>query len=278
MLHGLDAEIHALDHPLIDGHTHIDQYGPAELRDLLERARWANVGLIIAAGTTFPSCERCLSLADMHSLVRAGVGLHPADLEGPLDDAGAERLRELASHPKIVEWSETGLDYMPRSPDKSVQQDAFRTQIRIAVELGLPLVTHSREADEDTLRILTEEHAGDVGGAWHYFGGSLDFAERVIDLGFNISLAKTLLRDEPLQGVAAKLPLDRIVIETDSFPQPFKKNRLRWTEPWQLPQVAEKIAELKGLDVEAVAEATTANYLRMLKGRIDPTTLPLPIE
>ncbi len=95
-------------------------------------------------------------------------------------------------------------------------------------------------------------------------------AEQAMELGFNISLAKPLLRLEPLQEVAAKLPLDRIVIETDSFPQPFKKHRERWTEPWHLPQVADKLAELQGTDVETVAAVTTANYLRMLKGRVSP--------
>jgi TatD DNase family protein len=262
----------------VDGHTHIDQFGPAELSGLLERAHRANVGLIIAAGTTVASCKRVISLADAHPVVRAGVGLHPADLEGPLDEATAAELRELASHPSVVEWSETGLDYMPNSPDHAVQQDAFRVQIRLARELGLPLVTHSREADEDTLRILREEHAGDVGGAWHYFGGDFALAEGVMDLGFHVSLAKPLLRGEALQAVAAKLPLDRVVIETDAFPQPFKKNRLRWTEPWQLPQVAEKLAELLGVDPEVIAQATTANYLRMLGGRVSASALPLPVD
>ena len=215
-------------------------------------------------------------MAATHPIIRAGIGLHPADLEGPLDDRTAEHLYALASSPNVVEWSECGLDYLPTSPDRAVQQDALRTQIRLAKSLGLPLVTHSREADEDTLRILTEEHAEDVGGAWHYFGGSLELAERVMGIGFNISLAKPLLRDEPLQQVAAKLPMDRVVIETDCYPQSFKKNPLRRTEPWHLPQVAAQLAELQGIDIETVAEATTANYLRMLKGRVDAASLPLP--
>jgi TatD DNase family protein len=278
MMHAFEADIQSTVHPLVDGHSHIDQYDAAELPGLLDRAQRASVGLIIAAGTTLASCAKVLDLAAAHPLVHAGVGLHPQNLEGPVDDAVEGELRRLAANPKVVEWSETGLDYMPTSPDRAMQQEAFRRQIRIARELGLPLVTHSREADEDTLRILREEHAGDVGGAWHYFGGDDDLAERIIDLGFLISLAKPLLRIEPLQEVAAKLPLDRLVIETDSFPQPFKKYRERWTEPWHLPQIAAKVAELQGIDIEIVAETTSANYLRMLKGRVDPGSLPLPID
>ncbi len=261
------------DRPLIDGHTHIDQFASEDIGPLLDRAREANVGLIIAAGVTLDSCRRVQTLADAHPIVYAGVGLHPADLTAWVDDRAVAELRHLASHPRVVEWSETGLDYMPHSPAYDVQQDAFRRQIRLAREFGLPLVTHSREADDDTLRLLREEGAGEVGGAWHYFQGDLQLAERVIDLGFYISLAKPLLRIPELQAAAEHIPLDRIVIETDSYPQPFKKNPIRRTEPWHLPQVAEKLAELQRTDVETVAEVTTANYLRMLRGRIDESVL-----
>jgi TatD DNase family protein len=273
-----EEELRSTAHPLVDGHTHVDQYETADFAVLLERASLANVGLIIAAGTTVSSCEKVVALAAIHPIISAGIGLHPADLEGPLDDRTAVHLHTLASDPNVVEWSECGLDYLPTSPDQGVQQDALRTQIRLAKSLGLPLVTHSREADEDTLRILTEEHAGDVGGAWHYFGGSFDLAERVMDMGFNISLAKPLLREEALQRVAAQLPMDKVVIETDCYPQSFKKNPLRRTEPWHLPQVAEKLGELQGIDIEAVAEITTANYLRMLHGRVDAASLPFAIS
>ncbi|MCY4581202.1 MAG: TatD family hydrolase [Chloroflexi bacterium] len=267
------AQSYRTDHPLTDGHTHIDQFAPEDTGPLLDRAREANVRLIIAAGVTLDSCRRVQALADAHPQVYAGVGLHPADLTGWVDDRTAAELRQLARHPKVVEWSETGLDYMPHSPAHDVQQDAFRRQIRLAREFGLPLVTHSREADDDTLRLLREEGAGEVGGAWHYFQGDLRLAERVIELGFYISLAKPLLRLPELQAAVEQLPLDRIVIETDSYPQPFKKNPIRRTEPWHLPQVAEKLAELQRTDVETVAEVTTANYLRMLRGRVDAEVL-----
>jgi TatD DNase family protein len=259
-----EEELRTTCHPLIDGHTHVDQYNSADLEGLLERARRANIGLIIAAGTTVESCEKVLALAGAHGFIKAGIGLHPADLSSPLDDRTAQHLYDLATSPEVVEWSECGLDYMPGSPGKTIQQDALRIQVRMARDLGLPLVIHSREADLDMVRILKEEHAGEVGGAWHYFGGSMELARQIMDLGFYVSLAKTLLREEVLQASAAQIPFDRLVIETDSYPQPFKKNPLRRTEPWHLPQVAEKLAEIREVDIETVAEATTANYLRML--------------
>src|SRR5680860_549060 len=110
-----EEELRSTHHPLVDGHTHIDQYDASDLGLLLERARQANVGLIIAAGVTVPSCEQVVRLAAFHPIVKAGIGLHPADLTGPLDDATAERLHTLALHPEVVEWSECGLDYMPGS-------------------------------------------------------------------------------------------------------------------------------------------------------------------
>ena len=271
-----ESEILRSNRPLIDGHAHIDQFAPADLDPLLARAEAANVGLIIAAGVTLESCRRVCALADERPRIRAGVGLHPADLDGWLDGEALAELRRLAQRPGVVEWSETGLDYMPNSPAYDLQQDAFRKQVRLAREFGLPLVTHSREADEDMLRILREERAGEVGGAWHYFQGGLPLAERVLELGFFISLAKPLLRLPELQRAAAQIPLDRIVIETDSYPQPFKKNPVRRTEPWHLPQVAAKLAELQNVDVETVAAATTANYLRMLGGRVSAAELSAP--
>lgn len=278
MEQAFEAEQYSLRHPLVDGHTHIDQYNEEELMPLLKRAREASIGLIIAAGTTSDSCRSILLLTDSLPFIRAGIGLHPADLTGWLGDETQAELRQMAQHSAVVEWSETGLDYMPASPPWDMQQDAFRKQIRLAREFGLPLVIHSREADEDSLRILREEGAGEVGGAWHYFQQGYELAQRVMDLGFHISLAKPLLRLEHLQSVAGRLPLERVVIETDSYPQPFKKYRARWTEPWQLPQVAEKLAELHGVDVEHIAEVTTANYLRMLHGRVTLNDLATAAE
>jgi len=248
--------------PLIDSHSHVDQYDASEIPAILDRARGAGLGMIIVAGTTVESSRNAVTLSHGHPIVYGGVGLHPADLTGPL-----------AADPRVVVWSETGLDYLESSPPREVQDQAFRAQIRLAIEAKLPLVVHSREAHPDMLRLLHEEHASDVGGIFHYFQGDLATAEAAMDMGFDISMAKPLLRLPELQEVAAKLPLARMVLETDSFPQPFKKHRDRWTEPWHLPQVAEKLAELQGISVDEVTAATTANVLRVLGGRVSLSDL-----
>jgi len=263
--------------PLVDCHTHLDQFNRQEIPDILRRAQAANVGLIIAAGTTLVSSRHVIDLCESQPMLYAGVGLHPMDLPGPVDDATLVALRELARHPRVVVWSETGLDYLPTSPERGIQHDAFRAQIRLARGMGLPLVVHSREADDDTLRLLTEEGAGGVGGAWHYFQGSLALAQAVVEQGFYISMAKPLLRLPELQRVAAQLPLESIVLETDTYPQTFKKHRHRWTEPSHVAQVAAKLAELHGTTMELVAQVTTANALLMLGGRVPRDRLPLPV-
>lgn len=256
------------DTTLIDVHTHLDQYDPKELPGILDRAHSAGVSLIIAAGTTLESCRAILGICDEFKMIYAGVGLHPSDLSGIVDDVTEDVLRKLAGNPKVITWSETGLDYMPASPDRHIQHQAFRAQIRIATELKLPLVIHSREADPDTLQILREENAHSVGGAWHYFQGDLPTARAAMELGFYISLAKPLLRLPELQHVASQLPLESIVLETDSFPQPFKKYRERWTEPFHLPMVAQELARLHNISVEEVASSTTANAHKMLHYRL----------
>ncbi len=152
-------------------------------------------------------------------------------------------------------------------PDRATQYQAFREQIRLARELRLPIVFHSREAHDEVLRVLREERAYEVGGAMHYFQGDMDTAQAAIDLGFYISLAKPLLRLPHLQAVAAELPLDRIVLETDSAPQPFKAKRENWTEPRHLNDIAQKLAQLRGIDAEEIRRITTDNFLKMLGDR-----------
>ena len=155
----------AINNSLIDGHTHIDQYEPAELAGLLSRASDAGIGMIIAAGTTIPSCEAVQNLSEQFTGIRAGVGLHPADLTDRVDISIASKLRSLAQSATVVEISETGLDYLPSSPPWEMQQESFRHHIRIAKDLGLPLVVHTREAEEDTLRLLNEETKQPT--SWH---------------------------------------------------------------------------------------------------------------
>lgn len=251
---------------LCDSHTHLDLFTDQELEGIVARARDAGVGMIIAVASTVASSRRVLELARRFDIVYAGVGIHPMDLTGPFTDADYAALRAMAlSDPKVVAISETGLDFLETSPDRRWQEEAFRRHIALAREVGKAIDFHSREADEAVLCVLREERAGEVGAIWHYFQSGRAEAEAALALGCYLSLAKPLLRKPELEPVVRDIPMDRIVLETDSYPQPFKKNAARRTEPSHVRLVAEKVAEIKALTVEEVAAVTTANLHRALR-------------
>ena len=188
------------------------------------------------------------------------------DIREPFDDETYAHLNRLAvSNEKVLVISEIGLDFMEGAPDRSIQYTAFREQIRLARELGYPIVFHSREAHDEVFRLLREERAYEIGGVMHYFQGDLDTAKRAIDLGFYISLARPLLRFTYLQEVAAAVPIEHIVLETDAAPQPFKAKRENWTEPRHTRVIAERLAQLQDMPIEEV-EAVTSNNIRTLLG------------
>ena len=254
---------------LIDCHTHVDPFSEDEIEEILDRARGAGVRAIVSAGTTLESSQRSVQLSSQFDEIWSGIGMHPTDLDGPFDERSYAVLRKLAgSGDKVVAVSEIGLDFMEGSPDRAIQYQAFREQIRLARELNLPIVFHSREAHQESLRVLREEHAYEVGSAMHYFQADLDMAKQAIDLGFYISLARPLLRLQHLQEVAAALPLEHIVLETDAAPQPFKAKRENWTEPRHVRAVAEKLAQLHGTSVDEVESATSQNAIDLVtKGK-----------
>ncbi len=248
-----------------DAHTHLDQYGPEEIPAILQRASEAGVGFIVLAGTTLESSRACVRLAEEYAPFYAGVGIHPMEAHQPVDDAMYAQLEALArENPRVVCISEIGLDYMPSSPDHQVQEQVFRTQIRLARSLNRPIVFHSRESHPAVFRTLREEDAGSVGGIMHYFQGDEPTARAAIDCGFFISLARPLTRLPELQATARALPLENIVLETDAYPQPFKKYRHNWTEPRHVREVAQCLADLKGISLEEVAEVTTRNLTELL--------------
>ena len=249
----------------IDCHSHLDQYDSTELIGILERATNANVTHIVCAGTSLDSSEKCIRLAQKSSVLFSGVGIHPMEVNTRFDDNTYKSLTKLAtSNKKVVCISEIGLDYQSTSPSKDLQVEAFRGQIRLALELQLPIIFHSRNAHTETLQVLREEKASAVKGAFHYFQGGEQAAHEAIDEGFFISLAKPLLWLDELQTVAKNLPLEHIVLETDSFPQPWKKHRRNWTEPHHVRTIAEKLAEIKHSTVEEVAFITSNNARKML--------------
>ena len=255
----------ALSYLLGDCHTHLDQYAAAEIPEILERAGEAGVGFAVCAGTTVESSRACVRMSEQYDALYAGVGIHPMQADQPIDEAVYAQLEELAKgSPRVVCISEIGLDFLPTSPSHDIQFQAFRQQIRLALSLKLPIIFHSRESHPEVLRTLREEGAGEVGGAMHYFQGDEATAREAIDVGFYISLARPLLRLPELQEAAKALPLENIVLETDAAPQPFKKYRINWTEPRHTQDVARCLAELKGITLEEVAEATTRNLTRLL--------------
>lgn len=268
---------------LIDVHAHIQQHDPVELDGILSRAGEVGVGAIIASGVTVNDSQRCVELAKKYPAVLAGVGVHPTDLDGPLSPDDLSRLSEIASDDSVVVMSEVGIDHQEHVLGREslsgrswsdIQDEAFRQQIEIARRHALPIVFHVREPGDDpdvasawpaALKVFGETNAGEIGGAAHYFQGNEAAARAVLDAGFMVSFGRPLIRFKRLQKIAKWLPMDRIVIETDSYPQPFKKDRMKWTEPRHLVSVAECLADIRGVSVEEVAERTSENALSMLR-------------
>ena len=249
-----------------DCHSHLDQYPRQEIPEILKRAHEAGVGFVVCAGTTVESSADCIGMAQDFDPLYAGVGIHPMEAHQPIDNDTYSRLEALArDNSKVVCISEIGLDFLPTSPDREIQFQVFREQIRLALALKLPIIFHSRESHLEVFQVLREEGAGEVGGAMHYFQGDEATARQAIDCGFYISLARPLLRLTELQDAARAIPLENIVLETDAAPQPFKKYRYNWTEPRHAQAVAQQLAELKGISVEEVAEVTTRNLVKLLR-------------
>ena len=257
---------------LVDIHTHIHEFPSEEIDGVLERADSASVGAIFIAGTSLASSAKCITLSNTHECLFAGVGIHPMDVDSFLDETTWESMKEMIeANPKVVAISEIGLDFSQNAPPLPIQYQTFRETIRLAREVKLPIIFHSRElagypeTHNEVLRILNQERGWEVGGAMHYFQGDETTANQLIDLGFYISLGRPLIRILDLQKVALNIPINRILLETDSFPQPFKKYRENWTEPRHTLDVANEIGRIKDIDVGEVAKITSDNALRMLE-------------
>ena len=252
---------------LFDVHTHLDQYPLSEIPAILDRAADVEVAGVIIAGTTVSSSLRCVELAQGDSRIFAGVGIHPMEVKVPMDESTYTIFKEMTNNPRVLAISEVGLDRLEGAPEFAIQEQVFRDYVRLAREVNLPIIYHSRSAYPRMLEILEEELAGEIGGVAHYFQGDLETAKRCADLGFFISLARPLLRLPELQEVARYLPLEHIVLETDAYPQPFKRHRNNWTEPRHVAEVAETLAQLKGLTLEEIKEQIGRNLVRMFGSR-----------
>jgi len=248
----------------IDTHVHLnaDQYDE-DLQQVINRALEAKVNYMVVVGFDRKTIERAIALAEQYDFIYAVVGWHPVDAID-CTEADLKWIEELAAHPKVVAIGETGLDYHWDKSPHEVQQEVFRKQIRLAQKVNLPIVIHNRDATEDVVRILQEEQAEITGGVMHCFGGSVETAKVCIDLNFMISLGGpvTFKNAKKPKEVAAEIPLDYLMIETDApylAPHPHRGKR---NEPGLVPLVAAEIARLKNISIEEVAEATTKNAIK----------------
>jgi TatD DNase family protein len=253
----------------VDSHAHIDgEEYDADRDEVVERAREAGLRAILNVGTGDPrsgAFERAVRVAEAYKNVYAAVGVHPHDAR-LFDDEAAAHLQRLAGEsPRVIAWGEIGLDYHYDHSPRPVQRDVFRRQLRIAREVNLPVIIHSREADDETVAILREEMAGAGSrGIMHCFGGGAMMAESVLVLGFMISFAGnvTFKKAEDLRDVARRVPLDRLLAETDCpylTPVPFRGRR---NEPARVREVAACLAELRGVTTEEMGRITTENFGR----------------
>lgn len=249
---------------LVDSHCHLDFPDLANrLPEVLQRMQDNQVGLAVCIGVNLEDFPKVLALAESEPRLYATVGVHPeyTDVEEPDED----RLVALAAHPKVVAIGETGLDYYWQKDQPKWQRDRFRTHIRAARRAGKPLVVHTRDSAADTLRVLKEEGADMVGGVMHCFTENWEIASLALDLGFYLSFSGivTFKNAAIVKDVASKCPLDRLLVETDSpylAPAPY---RGKPNEPAYVRYVAEEIARLRSLEIEAVHQATTENFFSL---------------
>ena len=251
---------------LVDSHCHLDF---DEFRDripeLLAAMSAAGVEHALCISVTLQDFPRVRALAEAHPRLFATVGVHPDYPDA--GDVAVDELVALADHPRIVAVGETGLDYYRLRGDLSWQRERFRAHIRAARVCRKPLVIHTRSAAEDTLRIMREEGAAEVGGVMHCFTETLDVALAAVEMGFLISFSGivTFRNAGPVRDVAKALPLERILVETDSpylAPVPY---RGKLNQPAYVRHVAEEVARLRGVGFEQVAAATTANFFRVFR-------------
>lgn len=251
---------------LVDSHCHLDfPELAAILPEVLERMEAASVRAALCAGVTLERFPAIMAIAHRHPNVFAAVGVHPDTEVG--EEADVAALVRLAADPKVVAIGETGLDYYRLEGDLEWQRRRFRIHIQAARECCKPLIIHSRAAKADTLSILEEEGADKVGGVFHCFTEDMETARKAIELGFHVSFSGivTFKNAVDLKRVAAELPLDRILIETDSPYLAPAPHRGKLNEPGYVRHVAEEVAKLRGMPLEALAAATTENFCRLFR-------------
>ena len=250
---------------LVDSHCHLDYPEFADIEAVNQRAQNSGVGAMLTIGTELSKFPGVLAVAEKRENIWCTVGTHPnhAANEEPVK---LEQLLNHAKHPKVVGFGETGLDYYRQNTGPELQQQSFRVHLAAARDAGLPVIVHTRDADDDTIDILEDEYAkGAFTGLIHCFSSSESFAKRALDLGFYISISGivTFKSAQSLRDVIVGVPLDRILVETDApylAPEPYRGKK---NEPAYTRFTAEKVAEVKNVDFDTLANATTENFFKL---------------
>jgi TatD DNase family protein len=251
---------------LVDSHCHLDFPELSSDADgVLARARNAGVGHLLTIGTKITKFDGVLAMAERFSNVSCSVGIHPHEAgTEPATDVG--KLMDLAAHPKVVAFGETGLDFYYEHSPRADQERSFRVHIAAAREADLPIIIHTRDADPEMASILDHEMGkGSFGGVIHCFSSGLELAEKAVDLGLHISFSGiiTFKKADALRGVAKLVPMDRILVETDSPYLAPVPHRGKTNEPAYVAHTAAVVAELKGVSRDELATQTTSNFFRL---------------
>jgi TatD DNase family protein len=254
---------------LIDSHCHLDYFNqPGEQAQVIERARAAGVGEMVTIGVTLSQSREAIEIAEKFSNVWACVGIHPNHAADELPVAEPEAIAALAAHPKVIGIGESGLDYFYDKAPRDIQEQNFRANIRAAQRSGLPLAIHARAADADIARILAEEQArGHFDFLLHCFSSGRALAEAALEMGGYISFSGILTfpKSQEIRDIAARVPPERLLVETDApylAPAPFRGKR---NEPAYTAHTAKVLGEVKGMSPEAIAELTTANFRKLFR-------------
>ncbi|GAL38067.1 putative deoxyribonuclease YcfH [Vibrio maritimus] len=247
----------------VDSHCHLDKLNYDELhdgiQDVLNKAKAANVEQLLSVGVTLDSFPAMMELIKPYPQIMASCGVHPLDVES---DFSLEQFKRYVADERVVAVGETGLDYHYQPDTAELQKRRFEQQVDVAVDVNKPLIIHTRNARQDTLDILKKGHAERCGGVIHCFTEDLSFAEAAMELGFYISISGivTFRQAKELKEVVKQLPLERLLIETDSPYLAPIPHRGKENQPAYVVEVAAYIAQLKGLSLSEVAEKTSKNY------------------
>ena len=254
-----------------DSHAHIDGHEfDADREEVIQRAQAAGVSLILNVGTGDPhsgAFERAVELGKAHESVFTAIGTHPHDAR-LYDDAAEEKIKSLINNTHVIAWGEIGLDFHYDNSPREVQVEVFKRQLRAARECDLPVVIHTREAEAETIEILQSDYEGAKRrGVFHCFSGSMELAQRALEIGFMISFSGivTFKKAEELREVAKQVPLDRLLIETDCpylTPIPYRGKR---NEPAYVVEVARCLAEIHGVELDEMGRITSDNFNRFFE-------------